>query len=499
MKPSPSLGLAFIAGALKKDGHLIQVIDALAEASDQYISFKKDIVLNGLSESRIADMIDPNTDVIGLSLMFSGNWLHNRILIDYLGVRFPKATIIAGGEHLSAAPEMCIQQTKYLDICICGEGEETISSVVKAIEIKDELGSIPGIVYRDKSGQPIRTLPKKRIREIEEIAWPAWEYFPLEKYKQHGIIYGVDRNVYSLPLMATRGCPYECIFCSSPQMWGTRYYMRSPQDVANEIAFFHAKFSVTNFDFYDLTAIIQKKWIIEFAKEIIDRKLQITWQIPAGTRSEVIDREVAYYLYHSGCSNITYAPESGSKEVLKLIKKKVYLPKMLDSIYFSSQEKMNVKLNMIIGFPGETHLSIWKSMWFLIKASWYGANDMSVATLSPYPGSELFETLSKQGKIDINDDDFFYKIIYVDTLFNNSFYNNDINKLALRLYLISYIFVFYASNFLFHPSRLFKTVKNILTSRYESRAEMHLGELIKRSKIKIKQAEKPIIESYEIT
>jgi anaerobic magnesium-protoporphyrin IX monomethyl ester cyclase len=496
MKPSPSLGLAFIAGALKKEGHSIQIIDSLAEAPNQYIKFKDDIVINGLSENEIGDMIYPGTDIIGLSLMFSGNWLHNRILIDYLGDRFSGTNIIAGGEHLTAAPDMCIRQTRHLQICICGEGEETVVEVVKAIQNKNGLSSIQGIVYRDISGQSVRTQAKKRIREIEDIAWPAWELFPLEKYKQHGIIYGVDMNVYSLPLMATRGCPYECTFCSSPQMWGTRYYMRSPQDVADEISYFKNKFNVTNFDFYDLTAIIQKKWIIEFAKEIIARELGITWQIPAGTRSEVIDQEVAYYLYHSGCIYITYAPETGSEETLKLIKKKVSLPKMLRSIEYSHREKMNIKINMIIGFPQEKHKNIWKTMWFLIRASWYGANDMSAAVFSPYPGSELFNSLSKEGKIDINDDDFFYKIIYVDTLLNNSFYNSEINKYLLRIYLISYLIVFYASNFIFHPLRLVKTVQNLIAKKYESRAEMHLAELIKRSKIKVKPQQAVSIEPY---
>ena len=489
MKPSPSLGLAFIAGALKREGHAVQIIDSLAEAPDQYIAFKDDIVLNGLTESQIGELIDPDTKVIGLSLMFSGNWLHNRVLIDYLGKRFTEATIVAGGEHLTAAPEFCIQQTKHLKICVRGEGEEAIVEVVKAIESKSDLASVQGIVYRDEDDQPVRTEPRKRIREVEQIAWPAWELFPLDKYKKYGIIYGVDRDVYSVPLMATRGCPYECTFCSSPQMWGTRYFMRSPQDVVNEIEHFKNTFNILNFDFYDLTAIIKKPWIIEFAQELIKRKLDITWQIPAGTRSEVIDQEVARYLYLSGCRNITYAPESGSVETLKLIKKKVMLPNMLRSISFSSKEKMNIKINMIIGFPSDRHKNIWQTMWFLVKASYYGANDMAPSVFSPYPGSELFENLIKEGKVDITNDEYFYQIIYVDTFFNNFFYNTAINKYVLRFYLLSYLAVFYSSNFIFHPLRLFKTIQNLLTNRYESRAEMALGELMKRSKIKVKQPE----------
>jgi len=485
MKPSPSLGLAFVAGALQREGHTIQVIDSLAEAPNQYIQFNNDIVLNGITEVEIAKLIHPDTKVIGLSLMFSGNWLHNRILIDYLGSRFPQATIIAGGEHLTAAPEMCIEQTRHLHVCIRGEGEEAVVEVVKAIETGSPLSEIEGIVYRNADNVPVRNKARTRIREVETVAWPAWDLFPLDKYKKHGIIYGVDRDVYSVPLMATRGCPYECTFCSSPQMWGTRYFMRSPQDVVNEMEHFNQKFDIRNFDFYDLTAIIQKAWIVEFAKEVMKRQLDITWQIPAGTRSEVIDREVAHYLYASGCRNITYAPESGSVEILKLIKKKVSLPKMLQSIAYSTEEKMNIKINVIIGFPGEKHHNVWQTLWFLVKASWYGVNDMAPSVFSPYPGSALFEMLLKEGKIDMDNDAYFYQIIYVDTFFNNFFYNTHINKYALRFYLMSYLAVFYTSNFIFHPTRLVKTVRNLWTSRYDSRAEMALGELIKRSKIKV--------------
>jgi radical SAM superfamily enzyme YgiQ (UPF0313 family) len=199
----------------------------------------------------------------------------------------------------------------------------------------------------------------------------------------------------------------------------------------------------------------------------------------------VIDKEVAHYLYLSGCRNITYAPESGSEAILKAIKKKVNLNSMLDSIRYSCEEKMNIKINVIIGFPEDTHADIWKTMWFLIKASKAGVNDMAPSVFSPYPGSELFEKLKKAGKIRMEDDEYFYQIIYVDTFLNNYFYNDNINRHFLRFYLLCYLAVFYLSNFIFHPQRLFKTIQNLATSKYESRAEMALGELLKRSKIKV--------------
>jgi len=494
MKPAPPLGLAFIASTLKNQGHQVSIIDCIAEAPNDYYHFQDNIISNGLSNKDTVAMIPADVDIIGFSIMFSGNWIHNRVLIDYVGERFPNAVIIAGGEHITACADFCIKQTKHLTACVLGEGEETIVELVNALINDSSLETVEGITYRNAANVPVINQRRKRLREINNIPRPAWELFPIEKYRDNSIIYGVDRGLISLPLMATRGCPYTCTFCSSPQMWGTRYFMRSVEDVADEIEDFYHRLGSRNFDFYDLTAIIRKEWIVAFCKELLHRNLSgITWQIPAGTRSEAIDSEVAYWLNKSGCRNITYAPESGSVETLKIIKKKVNLSDMLRSINHSHKEGMNIKINFIIGFPNETHKNIWASIGFLIKASKAGVNDMAPSIFSPYPGSELFEQLRDEGKINMDSDEYFLEIINVDTFFENTFYNQHISKPALRFYLFFYLFIFYASNFMFHPSRFFKTLRNIITKKYESRGEMALGELIKRSKIKV--IHQPVFET----
>ncbi|MCS6819087.1 MAG: radical SAM protein, partial [Chitinophagales bacterium] len=414
MRPSPPLGLAYIAGALKADGHDVQIVDAIAEAPEQYVAFKgrKDIVIHGLLSHQIIQLIHPDTELIGITMMFSINWLHQRELIDEIGNAFPNVPIIAGGEHTTAVPEFCIRQTRRLTACVLGEGEETVRELARALENKTPLESVPGIVFRNQYSQPQRTSPRKRTRELTQIPKPYWDVFPLQKYTSHGISFGVElQNSFALPVLATRGCPYECTFCSSPQMWGTKYSMRPVSDVADEIESYVKKYGTRNFDFYDLTAVINKRWIIDFAKEIVNRRLDIVWQIPAGTRSEAIDREVAHWLYRSGCRNITYAPESGSPEILQIIKKKVSIDRMLQSIRHSSEEKMNIKINFMIGFPDEGHRHIWQSIWFLIRASWAGVNDMAPAVFAPYPGSALFQRLVDEGKINIENDEYFMKII----------------------------------------------------------------------------------------
>ncbi len=489
LKPSPPLGLAFIAAALEAEGHQLTIIDALAEGYDTYHEFVDDIVVNGLSIDDIIARIPEDVQLIALSAMFSGNWLHHRELIDALGEAFPDATIVAGGEHITAVPEFSIGQTAHLAVCVLGEGEETIVHLARAIEYGQPLSRLHGIVYRGGGGRAIRTPRRARVLELTRIRRPAWHLFPVQLYREKGLTYGVARGDIALPILATRGCPYQCTFCSSPQMWGTRYVMREPRDVADEIEHYVTVFGARNFDFYDLTAIIRKEWILAFCGEIQQRRLDITWQIPAGTRSEAIDAEVAHALHASGCRNITYAPEAGSPRVLRAIKKKVNLDRMLRSIAHSQREGMNIKINFMMGFPEETHRDVWQSLWFLVRASWYGAHDTSPSVLSPYPGSAMFETLRAAGAVDLEDDRYFRRIVYVDTLFKNHFYNQHIGGLMWRVYLLLYIAVFYGSNYLFHPTRAARTLRNLITGRVESRAEMSLIDLIQRSRVRVLPAE----------
>ncbi len=112
-------------------------------------------------------------------------------------------------------------------------------------------------------------------------------------------------------MLATRGCPYSCTFCSSPDMWTTRYYARSPASVVDEIADYVERYGISNVDFEDLTAFINRDWILAFCAELVRRDLHISYQLPSGTRSEALDAEVLAPLWRSGCRNLTYAPESG--------------------------------------------------------------------------------------------------------------------------------------------------------------------------------------------
>jgi anaerobic magnesium-protoporphyrin IX monomethyl ester cyclase len=472
LMPTPPLGLAYIAGALKqKLYHKLQVIDASAEGINTTTHFCDDIYIFGLTNKEIISKIIGDVDVFCLSFMFTNNWLYDRELVRDLKKRFPKSVIIAGGEHANAAPEFCFKQAP-LDYIVFGEGEETIIELVEKIEKKEAVNDIKGIAYSEK-GKILINKTRKRISNIEDIVWPAWELFPMEIYFENKMSHGVYRG-RTLPVMATRGCPYECTFCSSPQMWGRQYEMRPPKDFVDELEYLNKTYQITNFDLFDLTAIIHKKWILEMCDELKNRGLNITYQLPSGTRAEAIDLEVATALFNSGCKNITYAPESGSERVLRAVKKKVKISSMLNSIKHSSEAGMNIHLNMIIGFPDDTHKDIVESLKFVLKSSWLGANDLAIAVFTPYPGSKLFDQLVEEKKIDLYDDKTLEEIISSYDLWPNKVYSYKISPTFIKMYVFLMLITFYSSNYIFRPVRLYRTMRNLILKKHESRLEQIL-------------------------
>ncbi len=490
-QPTPPLGLAYIAGVLLEAKHKVTVIDAMLEAPKQIneidIPYDSDkmpvghgLVTLGLTPEQVLKRIPVDTEVVGFSCMFTNNWLADRHLLIYLGQHLPGVTFIAGGESITALAEICLKQTPPLKACVLGEGEETVLELIQAIEKKQPLSLVKGIAYRE-GDEVFKTERRVRLRNLEQLPYPAWELFGSLNYEQLKTSDdAAPRN--TLSLLATRGCPYSCTFCTSPDMWGTRYYMRSPVHVADEVEHLKNKFGITNFDFYDLTAIIKKEWIIEFAQIIIARKLDITWRIPAGTRSEAIDDEVAENLYKSGCWYITYAPESGSPRMLKLIKKKVIIPNMLKSMRQTRSKNMRIYINMIMALPDETHLDIWKTLWFLVQCSWVGVTDMGLFIFRAYPGSALFDRMVAEGKITLNNDDFFLDTIFIiETMWQNSFYNQRVSKSWYRFYHLFAIIVFHGTNFLFRPSRLYHSLKNVILNEpntaFESRVSFFFKNL----------------------
>jgi radical SAM superfamily enzyme YgiQ (UPF0313 family) len=281
-----------------------------------------------------------------------------------------------------------------------------------------------------------------------------------------------------MPILATRGCPYRCTFFSSPAMWTTRYYVRDVSHVVDEIASYVERYDATNVDFYDLTAIIKREWILAFCAELERRRLRITYQLPTGTRSEALDEHVLRALRRTGCRNICYAPESGSPETLARIKKKIKLERMVDSIRAANRAGIVVKANLMIGLPDETRHELWQTVRFGTKLAWLGVEDVPLFPFVPYPGTELYESLRSTGTVPAPSHEYFAGLGYdLDASWSFSSHVSAREFAWVRtIGMATFLLIGYARR----PWRLLRTVRALVTERSSTVVELRLVDLKRR-------------------
>ncbi len=216
---SPPIALAYLAASVRNNGHEVSIVDAIGLDSEKKTYLGNKLFSIGISSSDILNLIPKDVDLIGISGMFSYEWSTLRPLVNMIGKKFRDKYFIAGGEHFTAVPEICLEQCKDLDAVVLGEGEETIVEIAKAIDSNSSWLNIAGLVVRDND-KFIKTEKRKRIIKLDEIPKPAWDLVPLNKYLDSQLSLGVDRG-RTIPMLASRGCPFQCTFCSSPYMWTT--------------------------------------------------------------------------------------------------------------------------------------------------------------------------------------------------------------------------------------------------------------------------------------
>ena len=470
----PPLGLALVAAALEAVGHRVDVIDALGEAPCAgYPSAHPLLIAHGLTIEEIVARIPSDVQGIGVSVMFSQQWPHVAAILRAVRAVFPSVPIFVGGEHATATWEYLLEKCPQVTLCALGEGEEAAVDIAAWITGQRSLDDIPGIAFR-RHGLAHRTGPRRRMRDVDAIPRPAWHHFPLENYLSKGFGHGVNLG-RSLPMLATRGCPYRCTFCSSPDMWTTRYYVRSVSSVVDEIADYVERYRISNIDFEDLTMFLDRDWILAFCAELERRDLRITFQLPSGTRSEALDAETLAALSRSGCRNLTYAPESGSPRTLKTIKKKVHPERVLESMRIAKQVGVNLKANLMIGFPNETRRDLLQTIGFGLRAAWMGVDDIPLFPFSPYPGTSLYEELRRDGRLPPLDDDYFAALGYMDIGLTTSM-SRHIGTVELNVYRLLGMSAFYALGYARYPSRFLRTLRNVLAGRSETVLEQRLVE-----------------------
>jgi len=483
LRPSLPLGLAYIAAALRQAGHHVSLLDAVAAAPEQVTRDRRlhrGLHRLGLVPEEIVERLDPEADAFGLTNMWSFSWPLVREIVHGIKARYPDKPLVCGGEHFTGLPEQSLR-TSPIDAIVLGEGEDAAVRVFGALERGEPLDGVGGICFL-RDGELVRTAAPQRKRAVDEIPWPAWDLVDVDAYNRFELINGVHAG-RTIPILATRGCPYQCTYCSSPNMWTTRYYTRDPKDVVDEIQHYYEEHAARNFPFQDLTAIVKRRWILQFCNELLARDLKgITWQFPSGTRCEVIDDEIASLLRRTGGRHLAYAPESGSERTRKLIKKRMKTESLLDAVRASVEHGLNITCFFVIGFPHDTQDDLKKTAQLVRKLALMGIDDIAIGFFFPIPNTELYHQLVDRGAIAEDTDEFLLTPIFANEARLTERHNFCDHLTARQLTLWKYRLLasFYGLSFARRPWRMPRVLWNALRGRETRKLETFLVELKRR-------------------
>jgi anaerobic magnesium-protoporphyrin IX monomethyl ester cyclase len=461
---TPCIALAYLSACIAHHGYRFTIVDAIADGLGQTwpLPNRPGFHCQGLTYAEIIERIPADTDVIAVSAMFSGEWPVIRDLTRLIRERHRDALIVAGGEHITALTEFSLRDCRAIDVAVRGEGEQTLYEVLESYRTGGDVSQVSGVAFLDADDCFVQVGGLPRTRDLDTLPWPNWPDGYLERFWRAGKSYGVQ-TARDMPIMASRGCPYQCTFCSSPSMWTTRYVLREVEDLVAEIKTYIKRYDITALQFYDLTAITKKRWTIEFCNRLIAEGIDIKWSLPSGTRSEALDGETLALLKKTNCNYLVYAPESGSPDTLKIIKKRVDLGRLTESVIEAKRQGIVVRTNLIIGFPHETRRHVAETIRYGLYLAWQGADEVSINIFSPYPGTEIFRALLAQGTITLGDD-YFFSLTSLNsdyTSLNPNTCNPIMGARELAIYRIGFMLANYLVGYLRYPSRIFRTIANV--------------------------------------
>ncbi|MGM0425920.1 MAG: B12-binding domain-containing radical SAM protein [Thermodesulfobacteriota bacterium] len=451
------LGVGYLAAILERDGHQVDILDCVIE--DQTPKRNRDGTFHvGLWWQDIEQAIRKySPEMLGISCSYSVD-INNAKKIAKIAKRIANIPVIIGGAHSCALPRETLEDDN-IDYVAIGEGEETLSLLVKSIESGEEPAHIDGLGYK-RNGELIVNPKKQYISQLDKLPLPARHLFSMDKYINSRRVHGfqLKRTPYTT-MITSRGCPNRCVFCAIHTIWGRKWRSRDPINVVDEIEHLVKAYGIKEIHFEDDNISLSKTRMAKICDEIVKRKLDISWATPNGISVNTLDKELIAKMKKSGCYRLFLAIESGNQFVLDhIIQKGLSLEKVKDVNRILREFDIEVNGCFVIGLPGEKREHIQDTIDFAKRLD-LDTVGFSIAT--PYPGSALYD-MCKDNIISNDFSNFRLNIATMNTEFLSS---KEIEKLRNKAYL-----QFQINKFLKHPFEYLTTKQNYKTiQRYAKR------------------------------
>jgi len=386
------IGLLYIGAVLKKSGYEVKILDSPFEGYYN-TEVKEGYVTYGLNEEEFIEKIkEYMPDVIGISSMFSAhqkNVLRHCELVKSVN---PDIKVVLGGIHPSLYPEESIRE-KCIDYVLMGEGEFRFAKLLDALNQNKE-PEFDGISYKKEDKKIIRPMTT-RIENLDDIPLPARELIDMDKYIEIGVPYApFPRKERVEQIITSRGCPFNCNFCSTVSFWGRSFRTRSVDNILKEIDELIEKYGIEEIQFTDDNITVDKERAMELFRKLKSRNL--SWCTPHGLMAKTVDEEMIKVMAESGAYQLTFAIESGSERVLKEIIHKIVPPKETIKKIVDACHKYKIQVHgmFIVGFPGETREEVMETLNYPFEV---GFDSVSFFIANPMPGSELYDECKNKG------------------------------------------------------------------------------------------------------
>lgn len=375
----PPLGLGYIASTVRN--HDVKILDCIQK---------------NWKANEFREYIENNDfDIVGIQC-YTVDMNTVRDFSKIIKEIIPNALVIVGGPQPTLDPVGTLNYLTDVDYLFIGEAEISfprfISLVSKNKLNKNNLKKIPGIAYR--VGKKIRTTKRIFPENLDEYD-PSWNLYDMKNYPiaPHGAF---CKQHPTAPLIVTRGCPFNCNFCGGSLILGRKIRSHTIDYVINQIEFLVKNYGIREIHIEDDNFTMNRKFVEEFCKKLIEKNLGISWACPNGIRVDTLTPELLKLMKKSGLYSVSVGVESGSNRILKLMNKNLTTEIIEEKVRMIKREGLEIIGFFILGYPGETEKDIEKTIDFACRLPLKRAG---FSAFKPFPGTQTYNMLVEQKRI----------------------------------------------------------------------------------------------------
>jgi len=365
----PPLGPAYLAAYLRQSGrHSVDIIDMNAQ------------------KIKLDNIPWRDWDIIGIS---GDTSRHNDVLRIAGYAKQAGKTVVTGGYHVTFLDEDALR-TGNIDYIVRGEGEEIFAQLIDALSEGGDVSKVKGISYLDADGNLVRTPNAPPVQDLDSLPPPARDLLPMKEYKP---------TLAKRPLttmVSSRGCPFNCTFCSSSEFAGTKWRGRSPENMADEIESVMDAYGYRAIAFLDDNFTINPKHVIDVCKELQRRSIDIAWWCFSRVDTIVKNVDMVEQMAKSGLKMVFLGLESGSKEMLENYHKKITTDIAAKAVEILKSFGIRIWGSFIVGGLDDTKETVRQTVRY---AKDLGIDIAEFSMLTPFPGTALYEQAKKENLI----------------------------------------------------------------------------------------------------